>query len=291
MGVPTVCRFIFYRGESISLSSLITEPKNSLIHQSFHSHERREPLNGDGFGVAWYPTFGESVPGLFRSITPAWNSTNLASLASVVRSHCILAHVRAATEPDSVSEANCHPFVSDKLAFMHNGQLGGFRELRRDLLGTLSDSSFHSIRGGTDSEHLFALFLDQLGTSTKSVSAEDLGLALVRTFGEALALVGRHNHGDKESYLNVAITNGSSAAISRFTTKSAYDGESLYWIHNRRCVCEAGTCRMLPTDDGAGAAVVSSERLDEDPGWSPVPRNHMVLLEADGTTAVRSIDL
>lgn len=288
---PTLCRFIFYRGESISLSSLITEPKNSLIHQSFDSHERREPLNGDGFGVAWYPREGEVAPGLFRSMTPAWNNVNLASLASVVSSHCILAHVRAATQPDSVSEANCHPFVFGQLAFMHNGELGGFQELRRDLLGTLSDASFQSIRGRTDSEHLFAVFLDQLGASAWPASADELGRALVRTFREALGLARLHKQEGQESYLNVAITNGSSAVVSRFTTKADYDGESLYWIHGSRCVCECGTCRMERAGNGAGAVVVSSERLDQDSGWSPVPRNHMVLLAADGTTAVRSIDL
>lgn len=286
-----MCRFIFYSGESLPLSSLITHPKNSLIHQSFHSHERREPLNGDGFGVAWYPAGGSGHPGLFRSTTPAWNNINLASLASVVQSPCILAHVRAATQPDSVSEANCHPFVADRLAFMHNGELGGFKELRRDLLSSLSDASFERICGRTDSEHLFALFLDRLGTSGDDASAEDLAGALVKTFEEALLLAQRHGSGRVDSFLNVAITNGRSAVVTRFTTKAGYDGESLYWIQGRRCVCEGGMCRMKPTENGTGAVVVSSERLDDDAGWSPVPRNHMVLVSAETEALVRSIDL
>ncbi len=150
-----VCRFTFYRGTPIALSSLITEPTNSLIHQSFHSHEREEPLNGDGFGVAWYAD-GRPEPALFRSITPAWSNRNLRELAAVVRSSCILAHVRAATQQTDVMEPNCHPFKRGGIAFMHNGDIGGFRKLRRPLIDSLSDAAYQGIAGSTDSEHFFA---------------------------------------------------------------------------------------------------------------------------------------
>ena len=46
-----MCRFVAYLGQEITLSSLVTEPDHSLIHQSYDSNERSEPLNGDGSGV------------------------------------------------------------------------------------------------------------------------------------------------------------------------------------------------------------------------------------------------
>ena len=49
-----MCRFTLYLGDPIRLASLVTEPRRSLIRQSFASEEREEPLNGDGFGIAWY---------------------------------------------------------------------------------------------------------------------------------------------------------------------------------------------------------------------------------------------
>ena len=67
-----MCRFTFYIGAPISLGSLITEPAHSLIKQSFNSKERSEPLNGDGFGIAWYANDDDEAA-VFRSITPAWN--------------------------------------------------------------------------------------------------------------------------------------------------------------------------------------------------------------------------
>ena len=81
-----MCRFTFYRGAPLALSALLTEPDNSLIHQSFHSHEREEPLNGDGFGVAWY-SWGHAEPAVFRSVTPAWSNGNLRELARVVETY------------------------------------------------------------------------------------------------------------------------------------------------------------------------------------------------------------
>ena len=92
-----MCRFALYLGREIAISSLVTEPANSIIHQSFHSQEGREPLNGDGFGLAWYVPEVSARPALFKDNIPAWSNQNLLNLAKVTRSGCVLAHIRAAT--------------------------------------------------------------------------------------------------------------------------------------------------------------------------------------------------
>lgn len=48
-----MCRFTAYLGPGILVSSLVTEPHHSIIHQSYHAKERIEPLNEDGFGIGW----------------------------------------------------------------------------------------------------------------------------------------------------------------------------------------------------------------------------------------------
>lgn len=160
-----MCRFVYYQGLPIGISELVTKPENSLINQSFHSRERKEPLNGDGFGVAWYPK-AQAQPALFKSISPAWSNRNLREIARVVRSSRILGHVRAASPDSQVNEINSHPFRFENLTFMHNGdlggfRLGGFRKFRRTLLNSLSEQSFQMIKGGTDSEHMFAVVIDE----------------------------------------------------------------------------------------------------------------------------------
>jgi hypothetical protein len=157
-----MCRFVFYMGPEVSLADLVTRPENSLINQSVRSRERPEPLNGDGFGLAWYVD-GHDVPARFRSLTPAWSNANLDELARVTTSRCILAHVRAATSGSfEVAEANCHPFRRGRYSFMHNGHIPAFRRIRRPLMARLSDENFLAIRGTTDTEHVFALIAEFL---------------------------------------------------------------------------------------------------------------------------------
>ena len=288
-----MCRFVFYNGPPIFVSSLVTEPSHSLVSQSIQSSEREEPLNGDGFGLAWYPPDFDARPALFRSITPAWNNSNLLELARVIKSPCILAHVRAATQVRAVSEANCHPFTHGRLAMMHNGDVGGFSALRRKILGKLSDTAFELIDGSTDSEHLFALFVDaleQVAQDPQAVNATEMAEALRRSFKTAIDL-SRETGGTEHSYLNVAVTNGRAAVVTRFTTHAGYDGESLYIHRGLRYICVDGACRMVEPDELGGAVIVSSERLSEDPGWQPVPPNHMVIIDADRRVDIEPLTL
>lgn len=157
-----MCRFTLYLGPPVRLSTLVTEPAHSLIHQSYHSQERSEPLNGDGFGIGWYAPRLWSEPALFHQITPAWNNRNLQSIAKVVASPCVMAHVRAATVGSEVNLANCHPFGYGGYLLMHNGHVGAFRKVRRRILETLSDEAFNVPKGSTDTELLFAVFVDEI---------------------------------------------------------------------------------------------------------------------------------
>jgi len=285
-----MCRFTLYLGKPILLSSLVTEPSHSLIHQSFHSHEREEPLNGDGFGVAWYAPSLTPEPAAFRSLTPAWSNRNLLDLARVVESPCILAHVRAATQQIQVSESNCHPFTRGAYAFMHNGDIGGFREIRRPLLNELSPAAFDGIQGSTDSEHLFALILDELERGDGTHSPQAMGRAVRSAFERVVQLMKTHAP-DEKCYLNVALADGQHAVVCRFTTNDPEYAESLYLNQGRRYVCEEGICRMVHPEDGRGAVLVSSEPLSDEPGWTEIPVNTMIQFGLGGTLEFTALEV
>ena len=280
-----MCRFVLYLGPPLAVSSLVTEPEHSLIRQSVSAREREEPLNGDGFGLAWYVPEAPHQPGLFRSITPAWSNANLQQLAPVTRSRCILAHVRAATQGLGVSEANCHPFVRHGLTFMHNGDLGGFTGIRRSLLSSLSDDAFEGIGGSTDSEHLFALILDELRRGPAPASCAQLAAALVAGVRRAIGLVRAAGLTD-HSYLNIAMSDGANAVACRFTTDDPAHADSLYLHTGRRYVCEDGLCRMLDAEADHHAVIIASEPLSGDPGWTPIPVNHLVSVGCGGQVSV-----
>ncbi len=284
-----MCRFTLYLGPSIALSSLITEPTHSLIRQSFESTEREEPLNGDGFGVAWYVPGMSPDPAAFRSISPAWSNRNLLELSRVIKTHCVLAHVRAATPGLPVTETNCHPFTHGPFAFMHNGDVGGFATMRRRIVADLSDNSFDAMLGTTDSEHLFAMFLDEHSAVAAGPStSESLTVALERTLQRIAALT-REYKIDHISYLNLAVSDGRHAVACRCSTDPRQRADTLYVHSGRRYVCEGGVCRMIePTDGGGRTVIISSEPLSEDAGWAEVPFNHLVIVGADQTVTMRS---
>ena len=286
-----MCRFVLYLGAPLALDLLITKPANSLIHQSFHA-EMRQPLNGDGFGIAWYPhgaKFGPE-PAIFRAVTPAWNNLNLFNLARVTQSECILAHVRAASPGMPVTESNCHPFVYGPFSFMHNGGVARFHRIKRSLISRLSDEAYHSVVGSTDSAHLFALFLDEWATSKQQDPLLRISEALQMTVEITIGLLREHGI-TEESQLNLAVADGRHAVACRFTTGDVKHATTLYWHEGKRYVCRKGVVYMVDpvTDtealdapgDRTDTVIIASEPLSDDFGWEVVAPNSMVLIGND----------
>ncbi|NDY96657.1 class II glutamine amidotransferase [Wenzhouxiangella limi] len=269
----------FYLGAPICLADLVTRPENSLIHQSVKAKERLEPLNGDGFGVAWYVK-GLSQAARFRSLTPAWSNANLDELARVTQSHCLLAHVRAATDGTfDVAEANCHPFRKGRYAFMHNGHIEQFPKLRRALMARLSHPAFNSIRGNTDSEHLFALVSDFLPPEA-SGHVDDLIRALRLGIATLHELIDQHAP-NARVFLNVILTDGHCAAVCRYSSDPTRI-DSLYINRGERYGCHEQRCWMdSGENDAVKAVLVSSEPLNSGPNWQPVPPNHLLGIDSD----------
>jgi predicted glutamine amidotransferase len=275
-------------GPPITLDLLTTRPEYSIIHQSFKSRMREEPLNGDGFGLAWYVPDISPEPAQFRSIRPAWNNVNLLHLARVCQSPVILAHVRAATSGFGVTESNCHPFAAGRFAFMHNGSVGDFHKLKRRLRESLSDDAYLSIHGTTDSEHLFALFRDHVKRLQQNGSVDVMAAALLATIADVRKLTAAVNATGR-SLVNVAVSDGQCAVAARFTTDDS-EGLSLYIRTGTKFVCDQGVCRMQDNKDDHAAVIVASEPLTVEPGWKEIPRNHIVMIHADHRAEIRGID-
>lgn len=281
-----MCRFVMYLGDEITLSSLITEPEHSIIHQSYQSQLRSEPLNGDGFGVAWFAD-GSDRPAVFRDVSPAWSNENLRELARVVRSRCVLAHVRAASPGLAVTQLNCHPFVYGNYAFMHNGSVSCFPKVRRHLLQALSDESFDAIRGTTDSEVLFGLFLDVLREVNEEEPLEAVYRAVNRCIHNVESLCQAGDESD--STFNLAIADGQHVVVTRYATPPT-EPASLYYTCGAAYACVNGRCQM--TDAGAEepkATIIASEPLSEVDQWHEVPANHAILISAGKPVELRPI--
>jgi len=278
-----MCRFIAYLGEPILLSSLVTEPDHSIIHQSYRSRERPEPLNGDGFGLAWYvPRLSESAA-LFKDTTPAWSNENLRQVARVVESDCIFAHVRAATGGSPVSRLNCHPFSFGNLTFMHNGLIPEFGRMKRRLLEGLSNETYDSITGSTDSEHIFALFCEYY----RGGGAEGMVEALLRTTARIEELREELKI-ERPCLLNFALTDGNVLLATRYSSDGSERANSLYYAEGENYRCENGICML--EHGQRNSVVVASERLSLASEWIKVAPNQLLLADRDGRLEMRPME-
>ncbi len=263
-----MCRWLAYSGSPMALQTVLLEPEHSLIDQSLHAQMGVETTNGDGFGVGWY---GEGRdPGVYHSISPAWNDRNLRELVKHFRSYLFLAHIRASTGT-AIQQTNCHPFRHDQWLWMHNGLIRGFGTVKRELMLAIDPGLYPSIEGSTDSELMFYLALS-LGLSDDPISAVERMVGLI----EAIA----NRHGIENALqMTLATTNGERLWVFRYSTEQC--SRSLYYSTNVR------TLRELYPDNPRLAGVseetrlVVSEPLSDLPGaWNEVPESSCGIVHA-----------
>lgn len=271
------------------MADLLTRSEQSLIRQSFKAREREEPLNGDGFGVGWYAQEVDPTPCVFTSVQPAWANRNLHRLAEKIQSTCFFAHVRAASPGTPVSELNCHPFQFGRFLWMHNGKIAEFKKIRRSLREHLHDEFYDYIQGTTDSEHLFALFLNELRNHLHDYDLEKLRQALRTTIRkierwQAKADVTEH------SDLNLCLTDGNNLLATRYITDPAKQPQSLYIAHGERFELRDTRYRMIRDEGLTEAVIIASEPLTDDRAdWEPVPVNYFVTVSPEFHIDVRPI--
>ena len=260
------------------MSDLITKSEQSLIRQSFKARERAEPLNGDGFGVGWYMPEIDPTPCVYRDLRPAWANRNLHRMAEKIRSTCLFAHVRAASHGTSVSEANCHPFEYDRFMWMHNGGVAEFGAIKRRLRESLSDEFYDFIQGTTDSEHVFALFLDMLRAHIADYTAHTLVEVMCATIDQ-LNRWSTDAGIREESRYNFAVTDGQNTIATRYVTDATKNAHSLYYASGEAFEAVEGRYRMRAAERHPKAVIVASEPLTEERAdWTAVPMNHVVVI-------------
>ncbi len=203
-----MCRWLAYSGSPVRIEELLYKPKHSLIDQSLHSQLGAETTNGDGFGIGWYGQF--ETPGVFHSIEPAWNDRNLRDLSAHIESRLVFAHIRASSG-SPIQQSNCHPFRHGRWLWMHNGVIGDFRRIKRDLMLCIDPALYPEIEGSTDSELFFFLALT-LGLEDDPPAAVEQAVGVIEHVGA--------NHGvDHPIQMTVATSDGRSVWAFRYSSE------------------------------------------------------------------------
>jgi predicted glutamine amidotransferase len=256
-----MCRWLAYSGSPVLLERLLYAPAHSLIDQSLHAKLGAETTNGDGFGVAWYGT--GSIPAVYHSVAPAWNDRNLRELSGHVTSPLVFAHVRASTG-GAVQQTNCHPFRHGRWLWMHNGFIGDFAHVKRDLVLEIDADLYPEIEGSTDSEVFFHLALT-LGLE------EDPPAAVERAVG-VIEEIGRKHGVEHPIQMTVATTDGERTYAFRYSSEGR--SRSLFFSTDLARLRTLHPVTPFLAELGEDTRLVVSEPLsDLSDAWNEIPES------------------
>ena len=262
-----MCRWLGYFGGPIRPEELLYDADHSLVHQSKSSLLYENGLNGDGIGLGWYGD--RPTPGLYHDERPAWSDRNLQELCGQIESRLFLAHIRAGTGTP-VQQTNCHPFRYGRWLFVHNGFIGGYDVVRRDLLFAVDPKYFANIRGSTDSELMFHLAL------TFGLEADPLD-ALERMAGFIEETGARHGI-DMPLQMTIGLSDGQRLYAARYASGPVVN--SLYVsgdVHALKRLYPERT--RLQELSGESRAVVSEPLISLPGAWHEVPPGSALVVQ------------
>src|SRR5437764_14664697 len=138
-----------------------TAAPGGVAHELLHGgnalrvQSREHP---DGWGVGWYVG---RVPQVVRSLTAAHGDEDFEAVSSSVTASTSLAHMRKASV-GKVALENTHPFEWGPWLFAHNGTIPKWEQCRAGVEAEIDPALRDKLRGETDSERCFLVFLTRL---------------------------------------------------------------------------------------------------------------------------------
>jgi predicted glutamine amidotransferase len=157
-----MCRILFALNQSHLKKKI-----NDFLKQSDQPHkhtpgldsESDHTLHMDGFGFAYF----NSVTHKWKSVKSPKHYKNVENMETIINqvsvSHTVIGHIRKQTGEAGVSMVNTHPFTHKNQLFMHNGTLFGYDTIKHKLQKQIAPEYRSYIRGTTDTEWMFYLFL------------------------------------------------------------------------------------------------------------------------------------
>ena len=233
-----MCRFFIYFGEKkYYLFDLLYSPKHSILKQSYmqkytplleKNNHRDHEFNVDGFGILTCNSYNNDYF-LYTNTLPPWNDHNLKSITKMIRTKFIFSHIRAIKPFSPVSSVhvfNCHPFIFQNYAWMHNGDVSQFLQFKYKIIKRIDNEFIPFIKGNSDSEHLFYLFLTFL--------KENKNKNLIDIFNILFIWINEEIEGP--SSLNIALTDKQNIICTRFIAHSTDNPPSLYYKSTRESI-------------------------------------------------------
>lgn len=163
-----MCRHLGWLGAPVTASSLVLDPPNGLLVQSYAPRRQNHgTINADGWGVGFF----DAGVRRWRSDKPLWGEVSFASVAPVLRSGCFVAAVRSATVGMPIEASASAPFSDGTWLLSHNGVVD------RTVLPA-SAGAESTVDSAVLAAHIFERGLPALGDTVAQVGARDPGARL-----------------------------------------------------------------------------------------------------------------
>jgi predicted glutamine amidotransferase len=232
----------------------LLQAPDSLLAQS-----HREP---DGTGIGYFEADG--TPRIDKRPLAAFADRSFAREAKELRSETFVAHIRAATT-GALTVANTHPFEQQGRLFAHNGVIKDLPKLEARLGDHLS-----LVAGDTDSERFFALITLEIERHEGDVTA---GIAAAaRWVAQELPVFA----------LNVILTTQHELWALRYP-----ETHDLLVLERPAAATplehsSAARTIQVRSDElaDAGAVVLATEAMDDDPGWRALASGELLHVDA-----------
>jgi predicted glutamine amidotransferase len=229
-----------------------------------------------GWGIGFYQA-GEVL--LRRRPIDERPEIDVSVLAKDLRADVLIGHVRTATVGNLRTE-NTHPFRYRQWLFAHTGTIDGYGSLRERVSESLPEFLRRNVRGDTDSEllfHLFLSFLHDTGNLATGPVDPNATRAAIRS---TLSLIERlrAEEGAAGNGMNLLVTDGEhmvavhdSASMGYRVIKGRTDLERLLGDDTLRRIRipDMATCRFC---------LVASDFDEEPRGWTMVADHSMVTI-------------
>ncbi|OMC31840.1 ergothioneine biosynthesis protein EgtC [Mycobacterium sp. GA-1841] len=163
-----MCRHLGWLGAPRSVASLVLDPPQGLLVQSYAPRRQKHGLmNADGWGAGFYsPDLPTDRPCRWRSDKPLWTDASFASVAPALSSGCVVAAVRSATIGMPIEPSASAPFTDGQWLLSHNGIVD------RAVL-PLSAVAESTVDSAVLAALIFQRGLDVLGETVAEVGALD----------------------------------------------------------------------------------------------------------------------
>lgn len=241
------------------------EPVHAPLVAERNSLRRQSLEHPDGWGIAAYVR--GTLPEVAHGLGPAHLDPEFERVSGMLQARAVLAHIRLASVGE-VSQENAHPFVYGKWTFCHNGTVTDFAEARQSIEREIAPKFRKRLRGTTDSERCFALFLSRLFSRVNEGAAppvEVVAWALADTMHTVSRLTDQP--GRTPSALNFLATEGELMVATR-------RGRSLFM--STEVVPDRPLHDWPKAVQRLHAFQVASEKLGGPDAWLEVPEEGVV---------------